>query len=293
MKHDESYQFDLNSVSQSFSEASQTYDQCAVFQREIADRLVERLDLFKIQPQRILDVGAGTGYCTRLLEKQYKKAKILGLDLSHGMLTQAKRQARWLTHSRFVRADAHKLPLLDHSVDFIFSNLAMHWFNDLAACLKEFKRVLKPNGLLLFSTLGPDTFKELRDSWARVDGDVHVNQFWDMHDVGDALMHAGFLDPVMDMEYVTLKYQRLNDFMKELKALGVVNAMKGRSKGLMGKSKLQVLHAEYETYRKNDRLPVTYEVVYGHAWGRDLETTSAADSDGVISIPITSIGRSS
>jgi malonyl-CoA O-methyltransferase len=148
----------------------------------------------------------------------------------------------------------------------VWSNLALQWVNDPPRTFAEMRRVLMPGGLLMFSTFGPDTLKELRQTFGTLDGHAHVNRFLDMHDIGDALMRAGFAAPVMDMEKVTLTYDDLAGLMRDLKALGAHNANQGRGRGLLGKSAWQRLQQQYEALRRDGKLPATYEVVYGHAW---------------------------
>ena len=265
----EIYDIDKQWIGKSFSQAAQTYDETAVLQKEVASRLVERLELVQLKPERILDVGSGTGFCSRLLETRYKKTPIVSLDLSHTMLKHTKSKEgfirRFKSPHSYVCGDAEQLPLADESVDMIISSLALQWC-DLESVFAGFRRVLKPGGLLMFSTMGPDTLKELRQSWAKADGYAHVSAFIDMHDVGDALMRAGFADPVMDVENITVTYPTVKKLMQDLKAIGSRNALQGRAKGLMGKQKLKKMMDAYEQLRVDGVLPATYEVVYGHAW---------------------------
>jgi len=166
----------------------------------------------------------------------------------------------------YVCCDVEQLALADASVDFVYSNLTVQWCNDLNAVFKEWMRVLKPGGMLLFSSLGPDTLHELRDCWKAVDGGDHVHAFEDMHNVGDALLSAGFAEPVMDVNYYTLTYSAVIDLMRDLKTLGASNALQQKNKNLTGKRRLQQLAKQYEKYREEQYLPATYEVVFGHAW---------------------------
>ena len=263
------YDIDKEWIGKSFGNAAETYEEVAVLQKEVASRLVERLELVQLKPETILDVGSGTGFCSRLLEKRYKKASILSLDLSHAMLKHTRKKEGFIKRlnspHRYVCADAEKLPLADETVDMITSSLALQWC-DLESTFAGFRRTLKPGGLLMFSTMGPDTLKELRQAWSKADGHVHVSAFIDMHDVGDALMRAGFADPVMDVETITLTYPTVKKLMQDLKAIGSRNALEGRAKGLTGKQRLNKMIESYEQLRKDGVLPATYEVVYGHAW---------------------------
>jgi len=254
-------------IAQSFSQAAATYDAAAVLQREVGVRLLERLDVIKLQPSVLLDLGSGTGHFSRLLEKRFHKSRIICLDIAQGMLQYAKQKTGWFSKQSLLCADQQHLPLKDASVDFIYSNMSLQWSNDIKQVFDEMYRVLKPGGLLLFTTLGPDTLKELRHSWQSVDNYTHVNQFLDMHDVGDALLRSQYADPVMDMEHFTLMYPHVFALMRELKALGAHHVQREHNPNLTGKKHLSQLASAYETFRNKDgRLPATYEVIYGHAW---------------------------
>jgi malonyl-CoA O-methyltransferase len=276
---EDQYLPDKLKMRQSFERAAAHYDASAILQQEISKRLLERLDYIKLQPARVLDVGAGTGISLRGLRQQYPAAQIFGLDIARAMLLEARKKQGWLQRMRrpmqFITADAEKLPLADASVDLLFSNLTLQWCLDLEQTFAEFMRVLKPGGLLMFTTFGPDTLKELRSCWSQVDGYTHVNNFIDMHVVGDALIRSRFAEPVMDMELVTMTYSDVPSIMRDLKTIGAHNVTRGRARSLTGKGKLQQLIASYEQFRNNGVLPVSYEVVYGHAWITEEFSTSS------------------
>ena len=289
------YQLDKQRVRASFDRAAATYDQVAVLQREIGSRLVERLDYIRLEPHVVADIGAGTGHLSKLLTQRYKGAHVVALDIAPNMLRTARRKAGLLSRLRhrrsFVCGDAERLPLADHSADLVLSNVTLQWCNDLDAAFGEFRRVLKPGGLLLFSTFGPDTLRELRTAWATADQMQHVSVFIDMHDIGDALMRASFSDPVMDVERLTLTYPNVNGLMRELKHLGAHNAASGRARGLTGKGRLRGMTKAYETLRSDGVLPATFEVVYGLAW--TPSTAANVREDGVVRIPVASLHRPS
>lgn len=284
--------FDYNNLHNAFSNAATSYDQAAVMQREVANRMLERLDIFSIKPSVVLDLGCGTGYCYRRLKKRYRKASVYGLDIASGMLQVAKQQRKPFSRDQFIQADVRRLPFADNSVDMIFSNLLIHWCHDLSQLFAELARVLKPQGLLFFSTMGPDTLCELRSSWAQVDDYQHVNQFIDMHDIGDQLGHAKLADPVVEMEMLTIRYGQVRQLLTDIKAIGASNSSQQRRKTLTGKKAWQTMLDYYQQhYGDNGSYPASYEVVYGHAWMPALTMQHGAASNGEVRIPINHISK--
>ena len=276
MQLDHTQKFDKKRVRRAFDRAADSYQQFAVLQAEVCHRLLEKLEVVKISPQMILDAGTGTGSAIPALFARYKKAQVVTFDLSENMLLKAAQHGSFLRSPQAVCGDIEQLPFADNSFDLVFSSLSMQWCNDLNAAFVEAKRVLKPGGLYVFTTFGPDTLKELRHSWSKVDATNHVNQFIDMHDIGDALLHDGFAEPVMEAEVLTVTYNSVDGLMHDLKAIGAnvtANIAQAETmaevpvrKGLGGKSVLQTVRQCYEKYRQDDLLPATYEVIYGHAW---------------------------
>lgn len=286
------YHLDKRLVQRAFDGAAREYDKNAVLQHEIGRRMLERLDLMRVRPSVILDAGAGTGIHSKALAQRYQ-CRVAALDIAHAMLLVARQRSsfssKWFTRRQtFVCGDMESLPLRTGSVDMIFSNLGLQWCNDLDRALSEFCRVLKPGGLLMFSTFGPDTLTELRASWNKVDQHNHVNAFIDMHDIGDALVRARFANPVMDVERHTLTYPELGTLLHDLKSIGAHNVTAGRPHGLTGKGRLRQLTAAYENYRTDGVLPASYEVIYGHAW-TPATMPQQTSRDGVVSIPLSSL----
>ncbi|MDY6991369.1 MAG: malonyl-ACP O-methyltransferase BioC [Pseudomonadota bacterium] len=259
-------------VCHSFDKAALTYNQHAQLQQRIEQELLERLQAMSLNAWRIADMGAGTGGLSQALRQHYPQALIYSVDLSQQMLKQAqKRVSRWFSRQWMICADAVQLPVADHSIDLIVSNLMLQWCPQTETVFTEWVRILKPEGRLLFSTFGPDTLQELRHSWATVDKASHVNHFWDLHTLGDQLVAAGFKDPVLDIDWLTWRYQTVFQLMQTLKHIGAHNVTLKRPRGLTGKHKLQAMIAAYEHYRLADGyLPVTYEVIYGYALGSQL-----------------------
>jgi len=274
---------DTRWVRRSFDRAAGTFDDAAVLHAQVRDNLLARLDLMALAPGLVVDVGAGTGHASRALIRRYPKARVIALDSSPHMLQAAGRQQSWLRRFARVCADAERLPLADGSVDLILSNLMLQWCNPTQA-FAEFRRVLAPHGLLSFTTLGPDTLRELRSAWAEVDSHTHVHQFIDMHDLGDALVRGGFASPVLDVERYTLTYLDVRRVAADLKATGGHNATVGRARGLTGRRRFAALQAAYETFRQEGRLPATYEVVFGHAWTPDTEVGRSTSDGATVSL---------
>jgi malonyl-CoA O-methyltransferase len=278
---------DTGRVRRNFSRAAATYDEVAVLPREIASRMLERLDYVKIEPQRVLDLGCGTGASLTALCERYPKAQVLGADFSEAMLNAGRSQRsrlRWLLpflrtrQASLLAADALALPLPSGALDLLWSNLMLHWLDDPLPALREMQRTLGVGGLLMFSTFGPDTLKELRASFS--DGRAHSQRFADMHDYGDMLLACGFSDPVMDVEVLTVSYSGIDDLFRDLRLGGAGCAMVDRRRGLMGRSAWQAARNSYETLVRDGRLPATFEVVYGHAW-KAQPRSSAGESQVV------------
>ena len=284
------FDIDLARVRRSFGRSAGDYDAAAVLQARVRAELLERLAVVRLDPAVVLDLGAGTGHGALALKRRYRTSQVIALDLAEGMLRQAGRRQTLLRRFRRVCAEAAALPLRDASVDLVFSNLMLQWCPDPDRVLRECRRVLKPGGLLTFTTFGPDTLVELRRAWAAADGHTHVNRFIDMHDLGDALLRAGLAEPVMDVERYTLTYPTVRDLMLDLKAIGAHNANAGRPRGLTGKGALARMTAAYELSRRDDRLPATYEVVYGQAWC-PVRTPSRRQPPGEVRVPVGRIGR--
>jgi malonyl-CoA O-methyltransferase len=283
------FEIDKKAMRRAFSKAATQYDASAVMQREVCVRMLERLDYIKQAPTSVLDIGSGTGWGTRQLGERYPAAQIIALDIAMGMLQTSRGTSSWWGKlfagktRQFVCADMEALPVKANSMDMVWSNLAVQWCNDLPATLAELHKVLKVDGLLMFSTFGPDTLKEIRLAFQGVDGYNHINRFADMHDVGDMLVAAGFADPVMDMEYITLTYDDVKAVMQDLRSIGAHNATAGRAKGMMGKHTWNRVLQNYERLRRDGKLPATFEVIYGHAW--KPQPKKIADGRAIIKTP--------
>ncbi len=255
---------DIDAIRQSFDRAASSYDQHAVLQREIESRLLERVEFKRREPGVILDLGCGTGSASRSLAMQFKQANVIALDWAPAMLAIV--GAGSIGGVSRLCANMHAIPLAARSVDLVFSSLALQWSYDLPAIFREFRRIMKPDAMLIFTCFGPDTLFELKQAWRAVDDLPHVNDYPDMHDIGDELLAAGFREPVMDAERLTLEYPDVMSLMRELKGIGAHNVASKRLHSLTGKTRLQGMLKAYEQYRRDDRYPASYEVIYGIAF---------------------------
>ena len=274
-----------------FNGAAANYDAIAVLQKTVAERLLEHLDPITIKPDRILDLGSGTGCAARALRKRYRGTRVVQLDIAAGMLHRARAGAtRFFSGQSYICADAEQLPFGPATFDLIFSSLMLQWCPDPDNQFSGLRQCLAPGGLLLFSTLGPDTLVELKESWAVADDNIHVNAFVDMHDLGDALIRAGFVDPVLEVERLTLTYADVYGLMRELKNLGAGNVNAARRHTLTGKKRLRDMVAAYEKRRTGGKLPATYEVIYGHAWVPERAVSIQVDAHTAV-VPVAKIGK--
>ena len=272
-----------HTIAQRYNQIAGSYNQASIIAQETGRRLLERLSYIKLQPTTILDLGCATGYCTERLQAQYPDARIISLDIATKMLQQVS--------TNKVCADAASLPIKSGSIDLIISNLMLPWCDDIGQVIAEIKRVLSPTGTFLLTTYGPDTLKELRASWAAVDQHPHTQDFYDMHDIGDALLQCGFSDPVVDMETITIRYRTVESLIKDLRESGSQNLSPKRRRTLTGKHRWQQFINTYQAQLDEDgKVPASYEIIYAHAWQTQPKQKRSADGSE-ISIPIENIGR--
>ncbi|CTP92963.1 malonyl-ACP O-methyltransferase BioC [Xanthomonas graminis] len=288
----DSSSFDAQHIRRAFSRAAASYDAAAALQHEVEKRLLESLDyLGERVPQVVLDVGCGPAHAAATMKKRWPRAQVIALDQALPMLQQAKRQAGWWKPFGRVCADARALPLAEHSVDVIFSNLCLQWVEDLPAVFAGFRRVLKPGGLLLCSSFGPDTLVELREAFAQADREApHVSRFAPIAQFGDALMLSGFCDPVLDRDLFTLTYPDLAALMRELRAIGATNALHARRHTLTGRGRFAAAGAAYEPLRNADgTLPSSWEVIYAHAWAPPPGAPIREGGSEIAAVPVSAI----
>lgn len=259
--------FDLRRVRDRFNRAADSYDRHAAVQHEIGRRLDERFGWLKLEPSRVLDLGTGTGQMVRAMRERYPKADVIGLDLAENMLRRLPRRRWWSRRRLAVAADMHALPFAGGSIDAVVSNFAVQWSDRPTELFAEVARVLSSGAPFAFTTLGPDSLVEVRRAWAEVDPSPHVHHFLDMHDLGDALVGAMLADPVMDRETVTVTYPTVEALLGDLRGVGVGNAQAGRARGMTGPRAWRRFREALADQAVDGRIPLTYEIVYGLAWG--------------------------
>jgi len=284
-------QLDKTQVRRAFDRAATTYDRAAVVQERMAAELISRLQYVQLEPHRILDVGCGTGTALKRLQKIFPRAQCVGLDIAPAMLRQARGGWTFRRREQWLCADAERLPVAESTIDLVFACAVLQWC-DLDAVFGEVRRVLREDGMITFATLGPDTLRELRDAWRGIDSAVHVHEFVDMHDVGDALIRAGFSDPVLDVDMVQLTYADPDTALNEIRAVGSTNAATGRRRTLTAPGRVEALAGALSSQRGSDgRFALSFEIVYGHAWSASPRQTRR--QNGSVSVPLAGIRRPS
>jgi malonyl-CoA O-methyltransferase len=279
---------DARAVRRNADRACATYDQSAVLQAELRSQMIERPGWIAFEPGTVLDLGCGTGHGAMALAARWPKARIVAVDFAPGMLrVAAGHDAAGRCERRC--ADALAVPLPDAGVDLVFSNLLLPWCEDLDALFAEVARLLRPRGLFTFTTVGPDTLAELREACGDAENGTHVHPFTDMHDIGDGLIRAGLVEPVLDVSRYTLTYPDLRTLMHDLKATGAQNAATDRRRTLTGRGRMRMIERAYERYRRDGLLPASCEVIFGQAWG--AVETAGGERDGEFGIPVSAIGR--
>ncbi len=266
------YRIDEPRARRAFERAAPTYLAAARLEQEIGARMLERLELVRLAPGVVLDAGAGPAPQAEGLRRRYPDALHVALDWSSAMLRERSARAGWMSRilgprgPAAVCADMRRMPLVAGSCGLVWSNMALHWVSDPLPALAEFGRVLRPDGLLMFSTLGPDTLKELRGACEAAGAATQVHRFHDMHDLGDMLSESGFAAPVMDMEIITLTFASAAALVADLRATGQTSSTAARRKTLMGKRRWAALRDALESRAVDGRISLSAEVVYGHAW---------------------------
>ena len=263
--------FDRVAVRRWFARAGDGEPEFARAVRIARDALLDRLDDIRIAPRRILDLGAGTGAGARALARRYRGADVVSVDPVVDLLKRAgSRAPRWFSRHRYVAGEAERLPLSSRSIGLVLSNLALPWFDPVDDALAECLRILRPGGLFLLSTLGPDTLKELAFAWRGQDDPHRMHPFAEMHVLGDAMVRAGFADVVIDIQRVRLRTPDFWHLCRVLSRSGGSGALAARRRGLTAAESFRIAAARYDTMRDPEGvLPVSVEFVFGHAWAPD------------------------
>lgn len=245
------------------------YAEAAVIAREAGEEMLARLEWMTIKPNVILDIGCGTGELSAQLQTRYPDAHVLALDHSERMIHYARRYTLFS-----ICGDGETLPLRNQSVEMIFVNFLLPWHADVKNLLREWRRVLRPNGLLMFTALGPDTLREVRDYFSA----EWLPQLVDMHDFGDVLLQVGFADPVLDVSHFTTTYRDQARLIHELRASGM---LAGTAVDFPGPVNIAP--------SANGTWEVTYEVVYAHAFAPAESDTYSVSSDGTVRVPLSQL----
>jgi malonyl-CoA O-methyltransferase len=260
----------LNSkhIRQRFDRAAKSFDSADFVHTATRDGLLSRIQPLLVDAKIVVDLGAATGAANRDLEKRFKPARVVAIDIAHNMLQRARTKKSWLSKTAFAQARAEALPLANESVDVVFANLLLPWLDDPTPVFSEVARVLRKGGVFAFATLGPDSLQEIRRAWAQVDERyVHVNRFADMHDLGDGLVNAGLRDPVLDVDRLSINYESPDRLFEDLSAVGARNTLRGRAPMLTGKERFGAMVATMGNAAEGGKIELDLELVYGHCWG--------------------------
>ena len=279
----------LNSkhIRRRFERAAATFDESDFVHAATRDGLLTRLEPLLVDTKTVIDLGAATGAANRALEKRFKGAKVIAVDFAHHMLKNARGKKSWLSKASFVQADARALPFPNASADVIFSNLLLPWIDDPTPVFSEVARVLRKGGVFAFATLGPDSLQEIRRAWSQVDDDAHVNQFLDMHNLGDGLVNAGLRDPVLDVDRLLVSYKTSNSLFADLTAVGARNSLQQRAPALTGKQRYAaMLSALGNDAAGGGNITLDLELVFGHCWGAGPKMDPSNYRIDVDNIPI-------
>jgi len=271
-----------------FDRIAEDYDDHAALEREVCSRLLERTSFNRVAPERILDLGCGTGFGSRELKQLFRKALVVGLDSSAAMLSRLQRRSGLLKPLKAVCGDISALPMATRSADMVFANLSSFWSPEPMAMFAGFRRVLRPNGMLLFSTFGPETMRELKGAGTGIAEGVELPEFPDLMEMGNALVSAGFREPVMDMEIITLSYPDPGAMLKELEATGTSLLIRGWDR--LTRAEAELTRA-YAPFSRDGRYPLSFEIIYGTAFGpADGQPMKTPDGD-VVTFSVESLRR--
>ena len=268
MPDDDNLVLNPRDVRKRFDHAAKSFDNADFVHEVTRNALIERLRPMLVDARVVVDLGSATGGSTEVLSRLFRRARIVPVDLSRTMLLAARQKQGWFSRRSAVQADAARLPFADRSIDVVFSNLMLPWIGDPQRVFSEVARVLRKGGLFSFATLGPDSLRQLRDAWQQLDpGGRHVARFADMHDIGDGLVRAGLVDPVLDVDRLTISYASAGSLFRDLTMTGARNSLSSREKSLFGRQRFQALCDTLESSSGDGTIRIDLELVYGHCWG--------------------------
>ena len=277
----------LKHIRQRFDRAAESFDGADFVHAETREGLLARIEPLLVDAKLVVDLGTATGATNKLLEKRFKPARIVAVDISHNMLMRAKAKTSWWSKTAFAQTNAAALPFANESVDVVFANLILPWLDDPTAAFSEVARVLRKGGVFAFATLGPDSLQEIRRAWAQVDdGHAHVNRFADMHDLGDGLVNAGLKDPVLDVDRLSVSYASPDRLFADLTAMGARNTFEQRTSTLTGKRRFDAMIDALNGTAANGKIELDLELVYGHCWGAGPKLDPANYPIDATQIPI-------
>ncbi|MEI6334689.1 MAG: malonyl-ACP O-methyltransferase BioC [Methylococcaceae bacterium] len=251
---------DKAGIKRSFAAASKTYDPVAELQRTVGRELLHVIDTTHLTGT-LLDLGCGTGFLTGELLARSRYETMIALDIALPMLQATQSKLADKSNIAYVCADAEHLPLGGQCIDGVLSNLALQWCRNLDAVFTDIKRVLKPDGQLVFSTFGPQTLHELKSAWATVDDYSHVNEFYSEAQLKHFLLQAGFKNSQLKSTVYISRYQSVWTLMQELKHLGAQHVVAGRNKKITTKTAMQKMITAYQKHKVSDQIPATFEVI--------------------------------
>jgi malonyl-CoA O-methyltransferase len=259
----------LNSkhIRRRFERSASGFDKADFVHAATRDGLLARIEPLLIQAKTVVDLGTATGTANRLLNKRFPKARVIAIDIAHNMLQKARKRKSWLAKTSFAQADATALPFANESIDVIFCNQLLPWFENPDPVFSEVARVLTKGGVFAFATLGPDSLQEISRAWRQVDDQAHVSRFPDMHDLGDGLVNAGLVDPVLDVDRLSITYKNTEALFRDLTASGARNALRQRHPALTGKQRFKAMTSALEETAVNGDIVLDMELVFGHCWG--------------------------
>jgi len=264
--------FFQNNIEQRSNAAAKTFAKHDFIHHHCRNDLIERMKLINLSPKIAIDLGCAIGSSSRFLAKHFKQCRIFSVDLSQSMLIESRKKRSVLARISEIQASTHSLPFFNNSVDLIFTNLLMPWVDNLPLFFAEINRILKKDGLFIFSTLGPDSLQNIKSIWNKIDDYEHVNPFIDMHIIGDLILKSGLGDPVLDTDKLTINYKNIDSFFTDITKTGARNCLRNRNHGLTAKHKLSMFKTTLEKSIINNQLSIELELIYGHAWGNNLNS---------------------